>query len=138
MTISLEHVAIWTYQLEALKAYYTTYFNGVANDKYTNPNNYFESYFITFNGGGARLELMQMPNIPNNLNNSVQQYTGIIHLAFGVATMQEVDAKAAALQAAGFTILKGPRVTGDGYYEFETLDPDQNRIEVTTVYQPIT
>ena len=137
MTISLEHVAIWTYQLEALKAYYKTYFNGIANNKYTNPNNDFESYFITFNGGGARLELMQMPNIPNNLNNSVQQYTGIIHLAFGVATMQEVDAKAATLQAAGFTILKGPRVTGDGYYEFETLDPDQNRIEVTTVCQPI-
>jgi lactoylglutathione lyase len=137
MTITLEHVAIWTHQLEVLKTYYTQYFNGIANHKYTNTNNGFESYFIKFNGG-ARLELMQMPTIPNNLNDTIQQqHTGIIHLAFGVATIQEVDAKAAALQAAGFTILKGPRVTGDGYYEFETLDPDQNRIEVTTVYQPI-
>ena len=32
----------------------------------------------------------------------------------------------------GFRILEGPRRTGDGYYEFVTLDPDLNRIEVTT------
>ena len=31
-------------------------------------------------------------------------------------------------------ILRGPRKTGDGYYEFETLDPDNNRLEVQTNY----
>jgi lactoylglutathione lyase len=46
--------------------------------------------------------------------------------------MQEVDEKAVQLQSGGFKILRGPRKTGDGYYEFETLDPDDNRIEVTT------
>ncbi|RYG43456.1 MAG: glyoxalase, partial [Chitinophagaceae bacterium] len=39
------------------------------------------------------------------------------------------------LVAAGYPVLSGPRVTGDGYYEFETLDPDQNRLEVTCLYQ---
>jgi lactoylglutathione lyase len=46
--------------------------------------------------------------------------------------MQEVDDKAKQLQADGYSILSGPRKTGDGYYEFETLDPDNNRLEVTT------
>ena len=36
------------------------------------------------------------------------------------------------LEKNGYPILRGPRKTGDGYYEFETLDPDNNRLEVTT------
>jgi lactoylglutathione lyase len=96
----------------------------------------FESYFLSFRSG-ARLELMARPDIPENKNDTVQaQHLGIIHLAFGVATMTEVDAKATQLAQAGFSILSGPRKTGDGYYEFETLDPDGNRLEVTTLYQP--
>lgn len=127
----LEHIAIWTNQLEALKDYYTTYFGGKSNEKYTNPKTQFQSYFIAFDKG-ARLELMCKPNIPNNANDTIiQQHLGIIHLAFGVETFKELDQKAAQLQADGFKILRGPRLTGDGYYEFETLDPDNNRIEVS-------
>ena len=132
----LEHVAIWTNRLEQLKDYYSTYFGGVANDKYINEKKNFESYFLTF-GSGARLELMQMPTIPVNLNDAANaQYLGIIHLAFGVDTLQEVDDKAMQLQKDGYPILSGPRKTGDGYYEFETLDPDHNRLEVTTKLVP--
>lgn len=131
----LEHVAIWTDQLEALKDFYVKFFHGVPNEKYTNEKKQFHSYFLTFQSG-ARLELMSMPNIPDNCNDRVRaQHKGIIHLAFAVDTMQAVDEKAIELKAAGFPILSGPRKTGDGYYEFETLDPDDNRLEVTTVYR---
>lgn len=79
---------------------------------------------------------MSRPDIPANVNDSiVKQYLGIIHLAFGVDTMDELDRKAEELKNAGFQILSGPRKTGDGYYEFETLDPDNNRIEVTTIFR---
>jgi lactoylglutathione lyase len=129
--MTLEHVAIWTDNLEKLKDYYTKYFGGIPNDKYTNEKNQFHSYFLTFKSG-ARLEIMTMPNIPSNVNDTVvKQHIGIIHLAFGVDSQEEVDAKAKELQANGFQILSGPRMTGDGYYEFETLDPDNNRLEVT-------
>ena len=75
---------------------------------------------------------MSMPDIAASLNGTAdRQHKGIIHLAFGVDTMEEVDAKAKELSKAGFPILSGPRRTGDGYYEFETLDPDNNRLEVT-------
>ena len=132
--MTLEHVAIWTNDLEALKNYYIKYFGGVSNDKYINPGKGFESYFLRFQSG-ARLELMKTPGIPANLNDTVQQqHRGIIHLAFGVDNMEEVDAKAKELAADGWPILSGPRKTGDGYYEFETLDPDNNRLEVTCRY----
>lgn len=132
----LEHVAVWTNQIERLREYYTKYFHGVSNAKYVNEKKGFESYFISF-GSGARLELMSRPNIPVNLNDPQAQYTGIIHLAFGVETMDAVDLKCEELKADGFQILSGPRKTGDGYYEFETLDPDNNRIEVTTLYRKL-
>ena len=132
MSISLEHVAIWTNQLETLKDYYVRYFEGHPNEKYVNTQKHFESYFLTFSSG-ARLELMQMKGVPDNRNDMVRpQHLGIIHLAFGVDTTEEVDRKAEQLKKNGFVILNGPRKTGDGYYEFETLDPDSNRLEVTT------
>ncbi|MBK9737503.1 MAG: VOC family protein [Saprospiraceae bacterium] len=130
----LEHVAIWTNNLELLKSYYITHFEAKANNKYTNLLTGFESYFLSFESG-SRLEIMTKPGIPGNLNDTIQkQYQGIIHLAFGVKTMSEVDHKARELEKAGYTILRGPRKTGDGYYEFETLDPDNNRLEITTKY----
>lgn len=131
----LEHVAIWTYKLEELKTFYIKYFDATSNEKYTNHVKKFESYFLSFKSG-ARLELMSMPDIPENINDRIlKQHTGIIHLAFGVDTMMEVDMKAEQLRKDGFKILSGPRKTGDGYYEFETLDPDNNRLEVTTQYK---
>jgi lactoylglutathione lyase len=131
--MKLDHVAIWTDKPEKLKDFYVKYFNGSAGEKYINKENQFESYFLSF-GSGARLEIMKMPDIPNNLNDTViRQHKGIIHLAFGVNTMQEVEEKAKQLEKDGFRILKGPRKTGDGYFEFETVDPDNNRVEVTTI-----
>jgi lactoylglutathione lyase len=132
--MTLEHVAIWTDQLEHLKAFYVKYFGAVSNEKYTNEKKQFQSYFLSFRSG-ARLEIMSMPNIPDNQNDTIKaQYKGIIHLAFGVDTIQEVETKAKQLQEDGFQVLSGPRKTGDGYYEFETLDPDNNRLEVTCPY----
>lgn len=132
--MKLDHVAIWTDNLEVLKDYYVKYFGGISNTKYTNTKKQFSSYFITFNSG-ARLEIMSMPNIPNNANdNIVKQHKGIIHMAFGLDTIQQVDEKLCELRNNGFEILSKPRVTGDNYYEFETLDPDGNRLEITTIY----
>jgi lactoylglutathione lyase len=130
----IDHVAIWTPQLEKLKNFYVKYFNGRANEKYLNKENNFESYFVSFDSG-TRLELMQKPGIPPNLNDTVgKQHQGIIHFSFGLENMNLVDEKLNELKKDGFKILRGPRKTGDGYYEFETLDPDNNRIEVSAVF----
>lgn len=132
--MKIDHLAIWTSDLEKMKEYYSHFFNGKANEKYTNHERNFESYFLTFDSG-ASLELMRMPGIPSNQNDTVvKQHQGFIHFAFGVESMKIVDEKAGELLKAGYKILRGPRKTGDGYWEIETLDPENNRLEVMARY----
>ena len=126
----IEHIAIWTHNLERLRQFYETYLDGQANAKYVNPRKQFESYFLTF-ADGARLELMQMPAVPLSKNDVEQQFTGYIHIAFSAGSREAVDALTERLRRDGYRILDGPRITGDGYYESTTLDPDGNRIEIT-------
>ncbi len=75
----IEHVAIWTGDLERLKRFYIKYFNCIAGDKYRNESKDFESYFLFFDNS-ARLELMKMPSIPHHLNDPKTKYEGIIHI----------------------------------------------------------
>ncbi|MGE5678846.1 MAG: VOC family protein [Pseudomonadota bacterium] len=128
--MKIEHVAIWTRDLEGMKGFYTGWFNGIAGDKYFNPDKSFESYFISFDSG-ARLELMQMPSVPGNLNDTVSQYLGLIHIGISVGSAEKVDSITADLKSAGYKVISEPRRTGDGYYESCILDPDGNRVEIT-------
>lgn len=128
--MKIEHVAIWTKDIEKLKKFYVDYFDGIAGDKYTNTKKHFESYFIKFESG-ARLEVMQMPTIPSNLNDTINQYIGLIHIAISVGSVEKVDELTDTLRNAGYKVVGEPRYTGDGYYESCILDPDGNRIEIT-------
>lgn len=126
----IEHIAIWTQNLEELKNFYVNYFGGICGEKYVNSKKGFESYFISFENG-ARLELMQMSSIPSNKNDIEQQYIGIIHIAFSVGSKVKVDKLTEILRSHGYKVLSEPRITGDGYYESCVLDLDGNRIEIT-------
>ncbi|MCD7972442.1 MAG: VOC family protein [Candidatus Azobacteroides sp.] len=133
--MKIEHIAFWTSDPEKIKEYYKTYFQATSSEKYRNETRQFESYFLSFETG-CRLEIMSVPDIQDAENDRLSKpYRGLTHVAFEVETMKEVDEKAKELKEAGFEILRGPRVTGDGYYEFETLDPDNNKLEVTTIYR---
>lgn len=127
--MEIHHLAIWTENIETIKEYYIKHFGAKANDKYVNESSGFSSYFLSFEEG-ANLEIMHRDDIQDNLNDTVKQHKGLIHFAFLVNTRKEVDDKARELADAGYRILRGPRVTGDGYYEFETLDPENNRLEI--------
>lgn len=124
----IEHIAIWTQQLETLRAFYETYFSGQSERKYTNPTNHFESYFLTFTSG-ARLELMQTPDITPSQSNS--RIAGFAHLAFAVGSREKVDKLTERLETDGYQVVSRPRITGDGYYECAVLDPEGNWIEIT-------
>ncbi|PSU43444.1 glyoxalase [Photobacterium frigidiphilum] len=128
--MKIEHIAIWTKDLEAMKSFYQTYFNATSNDKYVNSKG-FSSYFLSFNDG-ARIELMKMDSIPESKDDIYQQYTGLIHLAFSVGSEDKVNEMTARFKQDGFEILDGPRKTGDGYYESVVLDPEGNRLEITS------
>lgn len=126
----IEHLAIWTLDLETMKAFYEKYFMCRAGAKYVNAKKEFQSYFLTFDSG-CRLELMQKPGIVTAKDNVHQEFTGITHVAISVGSKEQVDVLTAQLRKDGFQIAGEPRTTGDGYYESVVLDPEGNRIEIT-------
>lgn len=128
--MKIEHLAIWAKDLEVLKAFYVKYFGAEPNEKYRNTEKGFESYFLSFDSG-ARLELMHLESIPSNKNSFKKQYTGIIHFAFSVGSVEKVKALTNTLKTNGHKVIDGPRETGDGYYESVILDPEGNRVEIT-------
>jgi lactoylglutathione lyase len=128
--MKIDHIAIWTPQIERLKDFYTKYFHAKANDKYTNTTKGFESYFLSFDDG-CRLELMQMHSIPENMNDKSSQYIGLIHFAVSVGDKDTVVSLSEVLRRDGYKVVSEPRTTGDGYFESVILDPDGNRVEIT-------
>lgn len=129
-SMKIEHVAIWSRDIEALKGFYRKYFNAEANERYTNPKKGFSSFFLSFESG-ARLEIMEMDSVPDSSDDPYRQALGITHLAFSVGSEKRVDSMTEGFRADGFEVIDGPRWTGDGCYESVILDPDKNRIEIT-------
>jgi lactoylglutathione lyase len=125
--MKIEHLAIWVQDLEKMKSFYCTYFDGEAGPKYFNATKDFESYFLHFREG-ARLELMRMPPV-NKFNQ--KEMLGLAHLAISVGSKEVVDSLTQKLKSDGFKVMGEPRTTGDGYYESVVLDPEGNRVEIT-------
>jgi lactoylglutathione lyase len=126
----IEHFAMWVKDIELMKTFYCRYFNATSDDKYINSVKQFQSYFLSFDGG-PRLELMQMPSVPESKDDVYTQFTGYIHFAVSLGSKEKVNEMTERFRADGFEVIDGPRTTGDGYYESVILDPEKNRIELT-------
>lgn len=127
--MNIAHAAIYTANLELLRDFYVTYFNGNAGPVYENKSNGFRSYFIEFDSDAA-LELMTRAS-GLNLTKAAELNIGYSHLAFAVGDSPAVNELTERLRRDGFTVVIEPRLTGDGYYESCVLDPDGNRVEIT-------
>ena len=123
----IEHVALYTLDLERMRTFYETYFDGTTGKQYHNPETGLQTYFISF-ADGTRLELMTRPGLEECGRSRL--WTGWTHLAFKAGTRENVDALTERLRADGYEVTGGPRVTGDGYYESCVLDPDGNTVEI--------
>lgn len=126
----IEHVAVWTEDLQRLADFYCGYFGASSGPVYVNPGKGFRSRFLTFESG-ARIELMSSSKLNLVSAERGAQRLGLAHLALSIGTEQAVDELTQRLRQDGFDVVDGPRRTGDGYYESVVLDPDGNRIEIT-------
>ena len=125
--MKIEHIGLWTENLETMRTFYETYFNGIACKRYDNVKTGFSSYFLTFETG-ARLELMQRKNVKQAAD---FEMLGFAHLAISLGSKDSVDALTKKLVDDGYTLLSPCRTTGDGYYESVIADPEGNRLELT-------
>jgi len=125
----IEHVAVWTRHLERMRQFYQHYFDARTGDVYRSANRPgFTSYFLSFPYGGARLELMGLPDLAAAPGGPA---VGYAHLALSLGSPAAVEALVARMRDDGVRILSQPRVTGDGYFEAVIEDPDGNHIELT-------
>ena len=125
----IEHLALYAFDLEQMRSFFETYFQASTSELYHNTKTGFKSYFLSFNDGGARLELMNLPELLPKENGTA--CLGLDHLAFSVGSKEKVDQLTAMLKKGGYPTISGPRTTGDGYYESCILGPEQIRIEIT-------
>lgn len=126
--MKIEHIAVYTTDLERECAFFEKYFGAKRGAFYRNEKTGFQSYFLTFDGG-ARLEVMtraECVNLPRECFAA-----GFAHIAVSVGSRGEVVSLTERLARDGFEITGEPRVTGDGYFESIVLDYEGNFIEVT-------
>lgn len=126
--MKLEHLAIWTNDIEKMKEFYIRFFGGKTGEKYFNEKRGFSSYFISFESG-ARLEIMGMNNIEFKDKEEFQK--GYAHIAFSVGSKEKVDELTEIIRNEGYEIVSDPRTTGDGYYESCIKDLEGNLVEIT-------
>ncbi|MCW5517880.1 VOC family protein [Muriicola sp. Z0-33] len=127
--MKIEHIAIWTMDLEKMKAFYLKFFELKSNEKYFNPDKKFSSYFLSFKSG-ARIELMHKPDLSKFMEQP-DAILGLSHFAISVGSKEKVDALTKEIGENGYEVIGEPRTTGDGYYESVITDPEGNRIEIT-------
>ena len=124
----IEHIALYVNDLEEARKFFIKYLGAKSNDGYHNLKTNFRSYFLSFDDG-ARLELMNKPEMPDQPTNLAR--TGYAHIAFSVGGKEKVDALTARLKDGGYDVISGPRITGDGYYESCIVVIEGNQIEIT-------
>jgi len=127
--MKIEHIAIWTSDLEGMREFYQKYFDMKCGAKYENIQKGFSSYFLAFDGG-ARIEIMNRKDILNEVGQKGMS-NGLTHFAISVGSTKAVDRLTEKLRNDGITIIGEPRTTGDGYYESVILDPEGNHVEIT-------
>lgn len=122
----IDHIAIWTNDIEAVKNFYLKYFNCTAGKKYVNLIKGFSSYFVSFEEG-SRIELMKR----NDINASrTGEVLGLSHFSINIENREAVDKLTERIEKDGHVIVSKPRITGDGYYESVILDPEGNVVEL--------
>lgn len=126
--IRIDHTAMYVSDLENMKDFFVRFFAAQANSMYHNPKTGLRTYFLTF-ADGSRLEIMNRPEVCSQEKSAFA--SGYAHIAFSVGSKEAVDSLTRTLADNGYTVLSGPRTTGDGYYESCIQGPEDNLIEIT-------
>lgn len=128
--MEIAHIATWCLDLEKMVDFYCRYFGCRAGSLYHNPANEFRSCFLEFPGqGSCRIELMHRASLKASM---VADQSGLAHIAISAGNEPEVIRLTERLRKDGYRVIGEPRRTGDGYFESIVLDPEGNRIEITS------
>jgi lactoylglutathione lyase len=126
--MTLEHVALWTPNLERARQFYGDYFGAVATAWYHDPGRQVSAYLLSF-ASGARLELLQPAKLLAAGRGPVVGYAYLTFASGSAATVQAVTER---LRRAGYPIICEPEPSAEGSYQSIIADPDGNSIKITS------
>lgn len=127
--MKIDHLGVWVDDIETMRQFYLRYFSVTCGEKYVNQVKKFTSYFLTFDEGGCRIELMHRPDI-EDVSGKRGLKKGVAHITITVGSKEAVNKLTETLRKDGYTIEGEPRTSGDGYYESVILDPEENFVEI--------
>ena len=87
--MQIDHIALYTRDLERLCEFYTKYFDGTAGKLYQNEETGTQACFVSF-ADGARLEIVTRPQFEDAEHSRL--WTGWAHTSFKAGTRENVDA----------------------------------------------
>lgn len=124
----IQHVALWTRDIEAAARFWADHFGARVGDRYESARRPgFVSRFVRLEGGAA-IELMTGPWLA--AAEPELEREGWAHIAVTVGSREMVRSLAERLQAAGL-LVSAPRLTGDGFFEAVARTPDGALVEIT-------
>src|ERR1700742_3652136 len=85
--LSIEHLAIWTPDIERLRRFYEHHLGAQAGELYRSATQPLHSYFLKF-GDGARLEIMTSPQLEDR---QTARHVGLAHFALRVGSREQVN-----------------------------------------------
>lgn len=128
--MKVSHIAVWSPDIERLKAFYVIYFGAISGEKYQNETyNLYASYLLTLPGGGCKIKLMQCADMFPNPREVDQE--GLTYIAISVGSKEAVDDLVHRLDEEGAIIVSDPRNGEEGDYEGIVFDPDGNLVAIT-------
>ena len=125
--MQIDHIALYTRDLERLCEFYTKYFDGTAGKLYQNEETGTQACFVSF-ADGARLEIVTRPQFEDAEHSRL--WPGWAHTSFKAGTRENVDALTEQMRSEGYEITDGPVVGKDGCYGSFVLDPDGNTVRI--------
>ncbi len=124
----IDHISMYASNPDRLKEFYETYFGAKSNRLRLNEEAGIQSYFLTFDEGPTKLQIINRPEIDDMSKNHID--LGYIRIAFEAESREDVNRQAQRLKEDGFVILKKPAARYDGYYDCTVLDPDDNQVKI--------
>jgi len=98
--MKIDHIALYCIDLEGMRTFFIKYFSCESNEQYHNSRTGLRTYILSFPDGGARLEIMQRPEVTEPLTEAMR--AGYIHMSVAVGSKEAVDQKTQQLVQAGY------------------------------------
>ena len=125
--MTIDHIALYTLDIERLSDFYENYFYAIRINDYENKGTNVLKRFLQFDGG-IKLEIIMIPGIAGDT--SKRPHVGYGHICISAGGRKGVDSVTARVFREGYHVIGIPQVTENGCYESCIEDPDGNTVEV--------